>query len=87
MACFPCSCKLDLSICIGRTEATDTNVYGISVSFYCGSKKSFKDDGSGPSSGPLLQCLKDWLFNPMRIAFGSIKLQTLRLETSDSEGL
>ncbi|CAE7895993.1 LSMT-L [Symbiodinium microadriaticum] len=40
-------------------SATDTNVYGISVSFYCGSKKSFKDDGSGPSSGPLLQCLKE----------------------------
>ncbi|CAE7794079.1 LSMT-L [Symbiodinium necroappetens] len=39
--------------------ATDTNVYGISVSFYCGAKKSFKDDGSGPSSGPLLQCLKE----------------------------
>ena len=37
--------------------------------------------------GALAAVLKDWLFNPMRIAFGSIKLQTLRLETSDSKGL
>eukprot|EP00439_Symbiodinium_sp_Y106_P076076 s270_g15.t1 len=40
-------------------SATDTNVYGISVSLYCGAKSSFKDDDSGPSSGPLLQCLEE----------------------------
>lgn len=29
------------------------------MSLYCGAKSSFKDDDSGPSSGPLLQCLEE----------------------------